>query len=462
MSILTRFFRKEVPSYELTNQDWQIVAQMLFRYVNRGQNINTIVNKSDYITKAFAYNGTVFSVINLRANIAKGIPWLVYKIKNTQKFRQYRNITKKDFDLYKTLTLKEQALEEVDGTPINMLIKKPNPTMSFQDLIEGLFIYRDVTGDAYLYRVDNPVTKQIIQLHLLPADKTKIVGGTFLNPVAGYRLDGIFDKPLEPEKVMHWKYFNPIWDSDGRQLYGLSPLVSATRTINSDNAGIDNENSSFANEGVKGIVTGTDNTDIEFSKEQGDILAKKLKKATERAKAGEGNIMFNRAPMNYLKIGETPIDLGVLDSRKYNKEILCNIFRIHPSMLSSDASTLNNTKESRKSLLTMSVMPDMDSLKDSLNDMIQGSFGEEYYIDYDIMAISELQDDLKTLAETLRSMDWITRNEKRAATWYEAYPDPAADLLYGTMAEIPLGYGMDSGFDKIDDNLKKLKDGSVV
>lgn len=449
--------KKALEDYQFNNEDWQIVSQMLYRYVNRGMNINPIVSKSDYITKGFAYNGTVFSVINMRANAAKGVPWLVYKIKNSQKFREYRAITRKDLNLAKAISLKDQSLEEVEGTPINKLLKRPNPTESFQDIVEGMFIYRDCTGDAYLYQVENPTTKEIMQLHQLPADKTKIVGGTFLDPVAGYRLDGVFDKPLLPEKVMHWKYFNPIWDLTGIQLYGLSPLVAATRTINSDNAGIDNENSSFANEGVKAIITGTDNTDIDFTKEQADNLLKKFKRAITRAKSGDGNLMFNRAPLQMLKIGETPIDLGVLDSRKYNKEILCNIFRIHPSMLSSDASTLNNTKEGRKALMTMSVMPDMDSLRDNLNTMIQGSFGEQWFIDYDFMAISELQDDINVLATTLKTMDWVTINEKREATNYDGYPDKAADMLYGNMGQVPLGYGMDSSLQKIDEQIAKFR-----
>jgi len=456
MNIFQKLFRKDA-TVLLTNEDWKIVSSMLFKYVNRDQNINTIVNKTDYITKAYLYNATIYAIISLRANAAKGVPWLVYKIKNNQKFREYRNITRKDINLAKTLILKEQSLEEVEKGPISELLKHPNPYMSFADLMEGMFVYRDVTGDAYMFHVDNTSTNEILQLHLLPADRTKIVGGTFLDPIQGYRIDSVFDKPLEPEKVMHWKYFNPLWDADGKQLYGMSPLVSATRMINADNEGINNEASSFANEGVKGILTGTENTEIEWTKEQADLLIKKLKKATERAKAGDGNIAFNRAPMTYLKIGETPVNLGVLDSRKYNKEIFCNIFRIHPALLSSDASTLDNLKEARKSLMTLSVMPDMDSFRENFNQMIQKAFGEEWFVDYDIMAISELQEDIEKLGNTLSKMDWITINEKRAATNYDAYKDANADILTTDMGKVPLGYGMDSGFERIDENIEKLR-----
>ena len=457
MNIFQRLFKKDFTEYQLNNEDWELLSRMLYKFVNRDQNINPIVNKTDFITKGYAYNGTVYSIINLRSTIAKGIPWLVYKIKNTQKFRQYNGLTRKDIDLHRTLVLKEQALEEVENTPLNKLLEAPNPEMSWAEIIESLFIYRDVTGDSYLYNIENPTLKTIMQMWALPADQVRIVGGPYLQPVKGYRLDGIFQDMLPPEKVMHWKYFNPLWSADGKQLYGMSPLLAAARTINSDNAGIDNENSSFANEGVKAIITGTENTDIDFTKEQADILLKKFQKAVTRAKAGQGNLAFNRAPLNVLKIGETPIDLGVLDSRKYNKEVLANIFRIHPSMLSSDAATMNNTKEGRKSILTMSVLPDMDGLRERLNSVFRKSFGLEYFVDYDIMAISELQDDLKVLSETLRNMDWVTRNEKRAATWYDEYPDKAADMLYSTMNEIPLGMDFDTSFDNVDENLKKLR-----
>jgi HK97 family phage portal protein len=430
---------------------------MLYKFVNRDQNINSIIYKTDYITKAYLYNATIYAIISLRANAAKGVPWLVYKIKNSQKFRQYRNITRKDMNLQKTLVLKEQSLEEIEKGPINDLIKKPNPYMSFADIIEGLFIYRDITGDGYLFHVDNNSSKEILQLHLLPADKTKIVGGEYFNPVKGYRVDMISSSMLEPEKVMHWKYFNPLWDANGQQLYGISPLVSAVRMINADNEAVNNEYASFANEGVKGILTGTENTEIEYTKDQIELLFKKLKRANERAKAGEGNIAFNRAPMEYIKIGETPVDLGVIESKKWNKEIFCNIFRIHPALLSSDASTLDNLKEARKSLMTLSVMPDLDSLRENLNNMIQKSFGDEWFIDYDLMAISELQEDIEKLGKTLGMMDWITINEKRAATNYDAYIDKNADILMSDMGKVPLGYGMDSRLEPIDEEIEKRR-----
>ncbi len=451
-------FRRKKTDYLLTNEDWRLLSALLYQYVNRKVEIPSLINKNDFIRLALLGNPLVYSVISMRARTAKGIPWLVYTVKNNRKFREYNTIIQKEGykNLKTIIKLKEEAIEEVDAGPINELLANPHPDMTFGDLLEGMFIYRDTTGDAYLYLIKNPVTGEIIQLHLLPADKVIIVGGTTTEPIAGYKLES-FGKEVKKDNVIHWRYFNPLWYGDGSELYGISPLVAASMVINSDNEGIKNQLASFANEGVKGILTGTEQTEIEFSPEQIDTLIKKLYKATQRAKEGKGNILFNRAPLNYVKIGETPVDLGVLDTRRFNKEILCNIFHIHPALLSTEASTLDNLKEARKALLTMSVLPDLDTLKAHLNKHIKKSFGEQYYIDYDLMGIPELQDDLEKLANTLNMMDWVTVNEKRAATMYDDYPHALADALFVEMNKIPLGEEIDSSFEHIDEEINKRR-----
>jgi HK97 family phage portal protein len=308
-----------------------------------------------------------------------------------------------------------------------------------------------------VYAVTNPATKDIIQLFSLPADQVKIVAGSYTDPIKGYKFDGLSKEMLDKNLVAHWKYVNPIWQSNGSGLYGMSPLKAASRVINNDNSGVDSETASFTNEGVKGIITGTNDKDIDFTKEQADELLKKFRKYNEQARKGKGNLAFNRAPINYHKIGETPVDMGVLDSRKFNKEILANIFRVHPSLLSTDASTLDNFQTARKALMTMSVLPDLDNLRDKLNNLVRRFYGEQYYIDYDIMAIDELQEDLEKKAKTLNSMDWITPNEKRRATNYDDYESEAADRIYTDMGQVPLGMSMDTSIDEEDKQIEELR-----
>lgn len=133
------------------------------------------------------------------------------------------------------------------------------------------------------------------------------------------------------------------------------------------------------------------------------------------------------------------------------------MFRMHPSLLSSEASTLDNYKEARKGLITNAVLPDMDQFRNKLNTIIRQAYEGKYWIDYDIMAISELQEDLEKLGRTLQGMDWITINEKRRATDYDDYIHPAADTLYTDMSKIPIGNDVDTGYEDIDEELDKIR-----
>lgn len=105
----------------------------------------------------------------------------------------------------------------------------------------------------------------------------------------------------------------------------------------------------------------------------------------------------------------------------------------------------------------MSVLPDIESLKTHLNKHIQASFGDDYVIDYDMMAIAEMQDDLEKVSTMLRQMDWITDNEKRTATQYDRYEHPSADKLYKPAGLMPIDEDFDSGFGAIDENLNSAR-----
>jgi HK97 family phage portal protein len=439
----------------ISNEGFQQYMRMLREFVRRDQVIPIDDRPSEYIKHGFARNPVVYSIVMLRANSAKAVPWLVYKVKNQQKLRQYKAIENPTANLHQTLHLKEQSLAEVEGTALNRLIEKPNAMQSFSDVIEELFVYRDVTGNAYIYMPTNPTTGHPLSLHVAPADKVRIVGESFLDPIKGYLIEAINQTPLDPDNVIHWKYINPKWGAEGRDLYGMSPLHPAAAIIAQDNVAIDGQSAAFLNEGLKGVITGTNQTDIEFSKEQAEAMREKFEKSS--GFRNRGKLQFNRAPLQFLKIGETPVDLGTLEARRANKETLCNIFRVHPALLSSEASTLDNLKEARKMLLTTSVLPDMDSLKQHLNKRVARQFGPEYYLDYDLMAVTELQDDLSKIAGMLLQMDWITDNEKRIATQYDRFEDPAADMLYKQAGLVPMGFDFDTGFTRIDEELNKRR-----
>jgi hypothetical protein len=109
-------------------------------------------------------------------------------------------------------------------------------------------------------------------------------------------------------------------------------------------------------------------------------------------------------------------------------------------------------------MITTGVLPRMNIFRDKINKWWFSQYdGGKYFVDYDLMSITELQDDLNKVADMLSRMDWVTDNEKRTATNYDTYEHPLADTLFVSPNRIPITAAMyDTGFDNIDDEINKL------
>ena len=69
--------------------------------------------------------------------------------------------------------------------------------------------------------------------------------------------------------------------------------------------------------------------------------------------------------------------------------------------------------------MTNTIVPMCCSLRDELNKWLVPAFGEDVYIDFDITALPELQQDMERMSRILRDANWLTFDEKRIAMHYE-------------------------------------------
>ena len=69
--------------------------------------------------------------------------------------------------------------------------------------------------------------------------------------------------------------------------------------------------------------------------------------------------------------------------------------------------------------MTNTIVPMCCSLRDELNKWLVPAFGEDVYIDFDITALPELQQDMERMSRILRDANWLTFDEKRVAMNYE-------------------------------------------
>ena len=68
----------------------------------------------------------------------------------------------------------------------------------------------------------------------------------------------------------------------------------------------------------------------------------------------------------------------------------------------------------------------------------------EYYVDFDITILPEMQEDMEKVVAQAEKMWWISPNEKREMSRYDAIADPAMDKVYIPSNLVPIDDFTDS------------------
>ena len=444
----------------LSDEGNELFRQM-FSMINDGSPIWVGEKQRDYIDKGYAYNDLIYSIISTKFEAARSIDWVAYKVKDKKAFRQYKAYNERGDTLLKSMKLKEQALEEVETGDAYKLLEKPNDYQSFNEIVQDYFAWTDLMGNFYLYGLESLRKEgQFQSIHVAPAHMVEIIAGTQFQPVKGYSIKDWFTDVISPHKILHIKNWNPDYRSDGRHLYGMSPLKAGGRVLTLDNAGIDASATMFKNQGVRGIIhrsAGQDNHG--FTIEQALQLKNKLEQSYNNPDKA-GALAATNAQVGFTNIGRTPVDLGILESMQQNLQRLCNVFQV-PMELFAPGSTFSNKKEARKHMITTGVIPKLNVFRNRINRWLIQPYGN-YFIDYDMMSIAELQDDIEKVATMLKGMDFITDNEKRRQMDYERYDHPLADTLFVSPNRIPITMAMyDTDPAAVELEMEKIRNGGT-
>lgn len=388
-------------------------------------------NNHEYLSKGYNYNADLFSIVNYVATTASAIPWKLYTIKENGE------------------------LAEIKNHPLIDLMERPNPDMGQSLFINSLIGYKMLLGNSYIYapKMDEGLNKGKAQeLHVLPADLIEIVFGNVFDPVKGYVFKYHPEKQkLEMDKkdVLHLKTWNPD-SAFGQALYGMSPIKAALRLLTKSNSAYASETKAFQNQGAAGIVSSEKDADLTLEQ------ATKLKMDWERKKGTEhaNSVQFTSAPLRYLKIGLSPVDLNILESQKVSFRQFCNIFKF-PSILLNDneKSSYNNIVEAKKILYQDVIIPELKALRDEFNRWLVPAYGQNLYLDPDFSGVEALQENMKEKAEWLNIAWWVKGVDKQRLMGItedkelDKYFMPANILEHGAEPPTP---------ENIEDELKKL------
>ena len=360
-------------------------------------------NGEQQVKEGYSANDIVYSIIRLITDKVKQAPWHEYRIVDEAAYKRYTAALKsKDVNISgkQLAEMHSKSLELVKtGGRITELLKYPNPTDSWGDIVEAYSAFKLITGNAYVYGKQIPmgVNKGApLELWVMPSQYMSIIADLNVFPIlpTGYQLYLQFLQQFGVTEILHDKYFNPNWNIVGNQLYGLSPLQAAAKVLTRSNEGKQAAVSNYQNGGPKGILfVADDRYDPLQSVQEAQDIRKSL--ARNQGAKNVNQIEASGYKVDYVPLGLSPVDLDLLNAENMDLRALCNVYGVPSQLLNDSANkSYNNQKEGEKALTMRCALPMLTSIRDQFNRKFMKDWGnQKTIIDFDISVYSELQED---------------------------------------------------------------------
>lgn len=444
-----------------TQQQAQIVNQILSStfgstFISTGQSQD--VNK--YILNGFDANSTVYSIISNTSKKFSTIPWILYKVGDQKKALRYKSLSSDVYSsaaLMQLLTLKEQAFDEVDSHPMLDMWDRPNYEQSGAEFRESAMAFKMLTGSAPIYcnRGISGVKPQ--ELLVLPTQFVTLApsqNNIFQIGAAWFTITGAM-VPIPITELLYWKYFNPNFSKTGDHLYGQAPLRAACLNLAADNQNSRAQEFMFRNTGVPGLFV-PENIDVAAAADsQADQIRETLSDLLNAREAGTQYRPYHNMPMKYIPFGMDAEKLQLMEAARLNAERLANVWNYPPALITQERTTDNNYQNAVKYLVTNTIYADLCSFRDQMNTWYLKQWGisqGEYFFDFDITALAEMQEDMQKMADSLSKMDFLTPNEKRMAAKFDKIDSPAYDTAWISAGLTPIDAAF-TGDSMLDPNL---------
>ena len=362
---LFNFLKKNPQPLEVKSYS---APQVLFGLYGKTAQFNDW-NTEKAVKEGFKHSTWVYSCVNLRATSASSVPWVVQQ---------------------KTVEGWEKV--EDPSNPLVRLVNRPNPDMSWQQMIEFCVQHLDLSGNAFWSKVR--AGEQVRELWVLPPEHVRAVPGMIrLVDKYEYHL-GSKRRDILPTDIIHFKYTDP-----GNLYFGMSPMLSAAQAVDIDNEAERFQKVSLQNRGMSDIAV---KVPMEATEEQ----VQQMREAFNREHSGPRNArkaLVTSADITQL--GTTAAELDFTESRKFIRDEICSAFGVPPPMVGSyENATLANIETARKIFWRDTMLTLLAKIEAFLNMQLAYEFGPQFRITYDISAVDALQENLTEKVNNAKSL----------------------------------------------------------
>ena len=432
-----------------------LLFKAFYQWLNTG-GINWLKNDAKgYIEKGYSENEIVYSIVRLLLSKLTEPPLLLNKIEDDKELKKYKSYLKKGGDsthrVY-AMQFQKKALEEVESHPLIDLLNNPNDYQGQAEFIEAAFGFYKLLGETFIYGIapENGLNKgKFKELHVLPAHLVEVVyTGDWNDPVKGYKFNmGDQTVLLPADSVMHLKTWNPNWDLNGSQLRGFSPMSAGDKVLQRNEKNKTAQASAFNNGGSAYLLSSSSESKP-MTMEQLEQINDRIK---DKIRGAENfrNITATSGLVNAQKIGDTPVDLQLIEADQEDVKRICMLFGVDPVIFLTESATYNNKEQALKSLVSNVVLADLIRFRDKFNQFVlKGYESERLFIEFDTTVFAELQPDLKLMKEVY-GQPILSPNEVRSVFNWDAVEEDYMNKYYMEVGMVEMGADIsDDDFEK--------------
>lgn len=284
-----------------------------------------------------------------------------------------------------TGNVKEKATNE---KLFNLLSIKPNGFMTPQEFWELLMVCLCLRGNFYAYKVK--VFGEVTELlPINPGSVQPKLNGKWEPVYAVTFPDGSTDV-LSQDEIWHVRGLT----LDG--LVGLSPISYARQAISLGLATEEHGSRLFKNGAVTSGVLRTDQT-------LSDVAYNRMRKDFEERHQGLGNAhrpMILEMGLDWKQMGLNAEDSQFLETRKFQLEEICRLFRVPMHMAqNTDRATFNNIESLGIGFINYSLVPYLTRIEQRINiGLVKKSKQGKFYAKFNAGAL--LRGDMKSRFES--------------------------------------------------------------
>jgi HK97 family phage portal protein len=323
---------------------------------------------------------------------------------------------------------------ELTESPLMDLIKRPNPTQSYQEYLMAKVGFLMISGNSYEERV--VVGGQPRDLYNLRPDRMKITPASNGIPASycyEFNSRKIFwdvDPLTLQSDIMHTKLFNPTND-----WYGMAPIEAGAFAIDQHNESMKWMQALLQNSArPSGALVTKDGESL--SEDNYTRLKAQIQEQYQGA-SNAGRPMLLEGGLSWQAMGLSPTDMGIIESKYSSARDVCLAFGVPPQLLGIPGdNTYSNYAEARLAFWEDTVMPLLDRIAAGWNQWLGPFFGDQE-LRPDLDQIPAIADKRMTLWDMADKSTDLTINERRELKGFE--PIEGGDVLLVGMGQISLG-----------------------